>query len=131
MDQQAKANTAPIRLLLVDDEVEFVNLLAKRLKKRNISTTKAYSGKDGVQLLRGHEFDVVVLDLKMEDMNGMEVLKIIKMLAPDLPVVMLTGHGSQDAAEEVLSAGACDYLTKPYDLGALVDKIKAAAASRT
>ena len=130
MDERPKTNEAPIKLLLIDDELEFVNLLAKRLEKRAIATTKAYSGKEGIQLLRGQKFDAVVLDLKMEHMNGMEVLKIIRMLAPDLPVIMLTGHGAQDAAEAILSAGARDYLTKPYDLTALVDKIKAAVASR-
>jgi DNA-binding response OmpR family regulator len=130
MDEQPKTNAAPIKLLLIDDELEFVNLLAKRLEKRAIATTKAYSGKEGIRLLRGQKFDAVVLDLKMADMNGMEVLKIIKMLAPDLPVIMLTGHGAHDAAEALLSAGARDYLTKPYDLTALVGMIKAAVASR-
>ena len=120
-----------IRLLLIDDEKVFLDVLAKRLALRGILPTKAYSGKEGIQLLRGHCFDVVVLDLKMVDMDGLEVLKIIKIIAPDLPVIMLTGHGSEDATQHGMAGGACDYLTKPYDFDLLVEKIRQAAAART
>lgn len=113
----------PIRLLLIDDEQGFVNTLAKRLAKRNIQTTPAYCGRDGIQILRRADFDVVVLDLKMEDMDGLEVLKIIKVMAPDLPVIMLSGHASEEAAHIGISAGAYDYLTKPYDLNEMLEKI--------
>ncbi|MFZ7111774.1 MAG: response regulator [Desulfatiglandales bacterium] len=122
MTQEAK-KPAPINLLLIDDEQEFVNVLSKRLAKRNILTTKAYSGKEGIHALRDHHFDVAVLDLKMGDINGIEVLKILKIIDPLMPVIMLTGHGSRRAAQEGLEAGAFDYLTKPYDLHELVEKI--------
>jgi len=115
--------SAPIKLLLIDDEQEFVNVLAKRLAKRNILTTKAYSGKEGIHALRDQHFDVAVLDLKMGDIDGIEVLKILKIMDPQMPVIMLTGHGSQEAAHDGLEAGAFDYLTKPYDLHELVGKI--------
>ena len=68
----------PIRLLMVDDERGFVEVLAKRLAKRNIQTTQAFSGIEGIQLLRRSDFDVAVLDLKLEDMDGIEILKIFK-----------------------------------------------------
>ena len=122
MTQEDK-NPAPINLLLIDDEQEFVNVLSKRLAKRNILTTKAYSGKEGIHALRDQHFDVAVLDLKMGDINGIEVLKILKIIDPPMPVIMLTGHGSRRAAQEGLEAGAFDYLTKPYDLHELVEKI--------
>jgi DNA-binding response OmpR family regulator len=120
----------PIRLLLIDDERGFVNTLAKRLAKRNIQATPAYCGRDGIQMLRKTDFDVVVLDLKMEDMDGLEVLKIIKIMAPDLPVIMLSGHASEEAANIGISAGAYDYLTKPYDLNEMLEKISKAVIAR-
>lgn len=118
-----ESKNSPISLLLIDDEQEFVNVLSKRLAKRNILTTKAYSGKEGIHALRDQHFDVAVLDLKMGDIDGIEVLKILKIMDPQMPVIMLTGHGSQEAAHDGLEAGAFDYLTKPYDLHELVGKI--------
>ncbi|MDA3787646.1 MAG: response regulator [Desulfobacula sp.] len=115
-----------INVLLVDDEKGYVNVLSNRLSKRGIHTTKAFSGTEAIQILRKNDFDVVVLDLKMEDMNGIEVLKIMKKMAPELPVIFLTGHGSQEAAMEGISLGAFDYLTKPCELMELIEKIKQA-----
>ena len=120
------AGTNPsVRMLLIDDEKGFVATLAKRLARRNIQATQAYSGREGIQALRRQDFDVVVLDLKMEDMDGLEVLKIIKIMAPEMPVIMLSGHASDEAARTGIEAGALDYLTKPYDLNELLDKINA------
>ena len=68
----------PIRLLIVDDEKDFVNILSKRIKRRHIDVAKAFSGAEAIQALRGQEFDVAVLDLKMEDMDGIEVLRMLK-----------------------------------------------------
>jgi DNA-binding NtrC family response regulator len=120
----------PIRLLLVDDERDFVNILAKRIRRRNIDVAKAYSGAEAIQALRGQQFDVVVLDLKMEDMDGIEVLKMLKIMDPRLAVIMLTGHGSAEAAEQGIKLGAFDYLTKPYEMEELIKKIMAAYAHR-
>jgi DNA-binding NtrC family response regulator len=115
-----------IKLLLVDDEKGFADVISKRMSKRNIDVTKAYSGTEALQALRTADFDVVVLDLKMEDMDGLEILKIFKKIVPDLSVIMLTGHGSEAAAREGIQYGAFDYLTKPCDFEALISKIKAA-----
>jgi len=115
-----------INVLLVDDEKGYVNVLTNRLSKRSILATKAFSGTEAIQILRKKDFHVVVLDLKMEDVDGIEVLKIMKKMAPDLPVIILTGHGSQEAAREGISFGAFDYLTKPCELLELIDKIKQA-----
>jgi DNA-binding NtrC family response regulator len=123
-------NSDPLRLLLVDDEKDFVNILAKRIRRRNIDVAKAYSGAEAIQTLRGQQFDVAVLDLKMEDMDGIEVLKILKIMDPGLAVIMLTGHGSAEAAEQGIKLGAFDYLTKPYELEELVEKIMEAYAHR-
>ncbi|MFZ0451704.1 MAG: response regulator [Desulfatiglandaceae bacterium] len=113
----------PIRLLLVDDEKGFVDIISKRMSRRNIEVTKALNGTEGIRALRGQDFDVAVLDLKMEDMDGIEVLKIFKRIVPEMPVIMLTGHGSEQAAREGIQFGAFDYLTKPCELEDLIHKI--------
>jgi len=125
-----KNKSKAIKILLVDDEKGFVDVISKRMSKRNIEVTKAYSGKDALQALRKADFDAVVLDLKMEDMDGIEVLKIFKKIAPDLPIIMLTGHGSEEAARNGIRFGAFDYLTKPCDFDELILKIQEVVSSR-
>lgn len=114
----------PIRVLMVDDEVGFVDVLVKRMSKRKLNVTKAYNGAEALQAMRKNDFDVAILDLKMEDMDGIEVLKILKKMDPALKVIMLTGHGSERAARDGIKFGAADYLTKPCDLNELVAKIR-------
>jgi len=128
--QESPPDQDKIKLLLVDDEEGYVNVLANRMGKRNMVVTKAFSGTEGIQALRGRDFDVAVLDLKMEDMDGIEVLKIFKKMDPKMPVIMLTGHGSEQAAREGIKYGAFDYLTKPCEFEELVEKIKEAAHER-
>jgi DNA-binding NtrC family response regulator len=121
---------APIELLVVDDEVGFVNVIAKRMSKRNIKVTKAFSGSEAIKTLRRKDFGAAILDLKMEDMDGIEVLKIMKKMVPEMPVIMLTGHGSEQAAKEGIELGAFDYLTKPCELQDLVQKVHEAVTKR-
>lgn len=118
---------AALHVLLIDDEQGFVDVLTKRLRRRDVAVTSVLSGKEGVRALRGRSFDVAVLDLKMEDLDGIEVLKIFKILDPAMPVIILTGHGSEQAAREGLDLGAADYLMKPCDLDELLNKISALA----
>jgi DNA-binding NtrC family response regulator len=115
-----------IRLLLVDDEVGYLEVLSKRLGKRNLDVTTASTGQQAIQTLRNNDFDVAVVDLKMTDMDGIDVLKIFKKMDPDLAVIILTGHGSEQAAREGIEKGAFDYLTKPCGLENLLDIIHAA-----
>ncbi|MBU1004172.1 MAG: response regulator [Proteobacteria bacterium] len=117
----------PLRLLLVDDEQGFVNVLCKRFTKRGFDVVTALSGSEAIHALREQDFDVCVLDLKMEDMDGIEVLKVLKKMSPDLPVIFLTGHGSERAAIEGLRFGATDYLMKPCDFEALQARVLKAA----
>ncbi len=117
---------ANIRLLLVDDEVRYLEVLSKRLGKRNLDVTTASTGQQAIQLLRRNDFDVAVVDLKMGDMDGIDVLKIFKKMDPNLSVIILTGHGSEQAAREGIEKGAFDYLTKPCDLESLLEIIRAA-----
>ncbi len=130
MPNEENLQTERIRLLLVDDEEGYVNVLTNRLAKRTVDVTKAFSGTEAIQTLRRQDFDVAVLDLKMEDMDGIEVLKIFKQLDCQMEVIMLTGHGSQEAAREGIKFGAFDYLTKPCQLQDLLTKIREAYQKR-
>jgi len=117
-----------IKLLFVDDEKGFVEVLSKRLNRRNIDVTTAFSGAEGIQALRKADFDVAVLDMKMEDMDGLEALKIFKKMYSKMEVIILTGHESERATREGMRYGAFDYLPKPCDFENLIDKIREAFA---
>jgi DNA-binding NtrC family response regulator len=118
-----------IRLLLVDDEVGYLEVLSKRLTRRGFKVTTASSGAEAIRAARRWDFDVAVVDLKMEDMDGIEVLKTLKRMVPDLEVIILTGHGSERAAREGIAQGAFDYLIKPVGLDPLIVRICAAMIS--
>jgi len=115
-----------IKLLLVDDEREFVKVLFKRLSRRDMDVTMAFNGKDAIQALRKVDFDVAVLDLKMEDMDGLEVLKVFKKMYPKMEVIILSGHESEQTAREGIKYGAFDYLSKPCDFKELIATIEKA-----
>ena len=127
--KEARNNKA-ISVLIIDDEHGYVNVLSNRLSKRGFDVGKANSGSDALQILRQRSFDVALLDLKMADMDGIEVLKILKKMAPEMVVIMLTGHGSAEAAHEGIRHGAYDYLTKPCELDDLIPKIMEACHKR-
>ena len=111
-------------VLLVDDEVAFLEVLAKRLRKRNIDITLANSAQEALRILRERPVDVVVLDLKMPGMDGIQAVREIKLATPLVEVIMLTGHASVEAAMEGMELGAFDYLTKPVDIEELVYKLQ-------
>jgi len=118
-----------IRLLLVDDEVGYLEVLSKRLTHRGFRVTTASSGAEAIRALRHCDFDLAVVDLKMEDMDGIEVLKVLKRMDPSLHVIILTGHGSERAARDGIAHGAFDYLIKPIGLDPLIERIRAALTS--
>ncbi|WP_419778462.1 response regulator [Maridesulfovibrio sp.] len=121
------SNDKQIKLLIVDDEVGFAEVLRKRLERRGIHVETAYRGEDAVRMLREKQFDVALLDLKLEGMDGIEILKVFKMLDPDLPVLMLTGHGCEKAATESIRLGVADYLSKPVEFSLLLEKVQQAS----
>lgn len=118
-----------IRVLMVDDEEQFRATTKKILNKRGFETILAGSGEEAIEKLKENP-NVVILDVKMPGIDGHQTLKEIKKLAPQLPVIMLTGHGSIPSAEEALISGAFDYLAKPCDLDLLTIKIKDAYEER-
>jgi len=113
-----------IRVLLVDDEKEFVNSLAERLRIRNVDVSVAFSGEDALGQLDEFNFDVVILDVNMPGLSGIDTLKEIKKKKPITEVLMLTGQGTIDTAIEGMKQGALDFLIKPCELDKLMEKIK-------
>jgi DNA-binding NtrC family response regulator len=125
-----RAQDRPIRILLVDDEQDLVEFLAHRLLKQGFTVTAAGSGPEALAALGRQIFDVAILDLKMPDMDGIELLERIRGVQPFLEAVMLTGHGSTDSALEAGRLHAFRYLTKPYDYENLLARIREAHAHR-
>ncbi len=119
------------RLLLVDDEEMFLEYLSRRLINRNYNVTICLSGEEALEKVRGHDFDVVILDVLMPGIDGIEALSEIKKLKPLTEVIMITGHTSQEAGIEGMKLGAYDYLTKPFITEDLVSKIDKAFEKKT
>ena len=112
------------RVLLVDDEPDFLETLVKRLKKRKLEVFAASNGQDALNLLKETPVDVVVLDVKMPDMDGIETLRQIKKIRSGVEVIMLTGHASVEVAIQGMELGAFDYLMKPMDIDELLYKLQ-------
>ncbi|RLC18626.1 MAG: response regulator [Deltaproteobacteria bacterium] len=123
MSENEATNKKKIKLLLVDDEKHFVEVLYKRLSKRDMDVTKTFSGAEGIQALRKVDFDVAILDLKMKDMDGLEVLKVFKKMYSKMEVIILTGHESEETVGEGIEYGAFAYISKPCDFEELIATI--------
>jgi DNA-binding response OmpR family regulator len=113
----------PRNILLIDDEEDFLETTSRRLARREFEVKTATCCMEALPLVSSGWPDVVVLDVMLPDVNGMECLLRIKQLAPRLPVVMLTGHASLHASIEGLEDGASDYCLKPIELGELVERL--------
>lgn len=120
----------PMNVLLVDDEVEFLETLTKRLKKRNVNVASARCGEEAIGLLGREPVDVVVLDVKMPGMDGIETLRQIKKDHPLVEVIMLTGHANVEVALQGMDIGAFDYLMKPMNIDELLYKLQDAHKKR-
>jgi DNA-binding NtrC family response regulator len=112
------------RTLLVDDEEEFLATLMKRLRKRNMDVVGAGSGEAGLRILDQEPIDVVVLDVRMPGIDGIQTLRKIKKSFPLVEVVLLTGHANIEVAVEGMELGAFDYLMKPVEIDDLVYKLQ-------
>lgn len=120
-----------VSVLLVDDEAEFVETLTKRMNKRNVSASAVKSGEAALEFLEKHPADVVVLDVKMPGMDGIETLRSIKERHPLIEVIMLTGHANVEVAIQGMELGAFDYLMKPMAIDDLLYKIEDASKRKS
>ena len=116
----------PSKLLLVDDERQFAQTLSDRLHLREIGSVIAYDGESALDIIREDEPDVMILDLKMPGIDGIEVLKRVKQTNPKIEVIILTGQGSEADREQCMNLGAFAYLEKPVDVNVLSETIKKA-----
>lgn len=114
------------RILIVDDEERFRTTLTKRLTERQLDVTSVGSGTDAIAEIKKKLFDVIVLDVKMPGLDGIETLSEIKKINPGVEVLLLTGHASVDSAVDGMRLGAYDYLLKPCEIETLLEKINGA-----
>jgi two-component system, OmpR family, response regulator CpxR len=114
----------PSKILLVDDEREFVQTLSERLLMRDMGSVVAYDGESALEAVREDTPDVMILDLKMPGIDGIEVLRRVKATQPDIEVIILTGHGSEADRAKCMQLGAFAYLQKPVDVEELSTTIK-------
>ena len=114
------------KVLLVDDEEDFVKSLSERLEMRDLESNVALNGKQALASMKADEPGVMVLDLKMPGMDGMEVLRRVREAYPNVQVIILTGHGTDKDEEEAKRLGAFAYLQKPVEMDRLVDTLRKA-----
>jgi DNA-binding NtrC family response regulator len=118
------------KVLLVDDEQDFLDAMATRMKDRGMDVSVTTSAADALKLVESGAYDAVVLDLMMPEMDGLEVLKAIKEKRPELQIILLTGHATVQKGVEAMRFGAMDFIEKPADLKELTEKIKQASAQK-
>ncbi len=131
LEREAKATppaaaAAALKVLLVDDEEDYVRTMAERMEMRDVGSDVALDGQQALAMLEGDLPDVMVLDLKMPGMGGLEVLEQVKKLHPEVQVIILTGHGSAKEEVEARRLGAFDYLRKPVDINDLMESVRRA-----
>ncbi|MCB2185395.1 MAG: response regulator [Deltaproteobacteria bacterium] len=125
-EQNPAPAAEPIRVLVVDDEPDCLRVLAKRLGRYGCQVTALHSGEAALRALRKEAVQVAVLDLHLHDLDGLEVLRLCRRLSPDLPVIILTGGGSEQLEKEGRLLGAVAYLEKPVSGARLWQSIQAA-----
>ena len=119
------------RILIVDDEEDFMRSIVSRLNKRNIETTGVLSGEEALETIKKETFDIVVLDVKMPGISGIETLRELKKIDSGIEVILLTGYASVDAALDGMKLGAYEFLMKPCKIEALIEKIDGAWEIKT
>lgn len=115
-----------ISVLIIDDEVELAAVIADRLEFRGIKAQTASDGESALEMIKSNPPNIVLLDLMLPGMNGLEVLKKINALELNIPVILLTGYGSKEMTLEGMNLGAFDYIMKPCDFEGLISKIQEA-----
>ena len=118
------------KVLLVDDEKDYLESMSERMRLRGMDVTTASSAKEALAFIESDFFDAVILDFQLPEMDGLAVLKKIKTRHPEAQIILLTGHASLERGVEAMKGGAYDYLEKPADLDSLSEKIKQAKAEK-
>ncbi|QJB56056.1 response regulator [Pseudodesulfovibrio sp. zrk46] len=118
------------KVLLIDDETEFLESLSERMRLRGMNVNTAETADRAVSAIDESDYDAIVLDLQMPDMNGIEMLKIIRKSRPDMQVILLTGQATLEAGIEAMKLGAMDFMEKPANIDTLTEKIKKAQAKK-
>jgi DNA-binding NtrC family response regulator len=126
----APASAETLKVLFVDDEEDFVRTMAERMEMRDLGGDVALSGQQALDMLRDGVPDVMVLDLKMPGIGGMDVLRRVKQSYPRVQVIIMTGHGSDEDEAEARRLGAFEYLRKPVDIAQLVEAVRNAGRAR-
>lgn len=118
------------KVLLVDDEVDFLETLSERMRVRDMDVTISASPLDAIKKVQEKDYDAIIMDLKMPQMDGLQLLKVLKEKNPDLQIILLTGHATVEKGIEAMKLGATDFLEKPVDLEVLTEKIHKAQAKK-
>ncbi len=118
------------KVLLVDDEEDFLEIMSERMEARGMAVTTCTSAEEAVEIIKTDTFDAIILDFMMPGMDGFQALKEIKSKQPESQIILLTGHATVEKGVEAMKMGATDFLEKPADIEALEKKIKDASARR-
>ena len=118
------------RILIVDDEEEICSVLARRLAKEGYSPVTANNGREALNHFYKESFSLIISDIKMAEMNGMELLKNVRAVNPNIMVIMMTAFPEIDRVVEAMRLGACDFILKPFDLDQVVLSVKKASGGR-
>jgi DNA-binding response OmpR family regulator len=119
------------KVLLVDDEKDFLDIMTERMVVRGMKVSTATSAEEALKMVQKESFDAVIMDLMMPEMDGFKALKLFKMTRPELPIILLTANVPEEKCIEAIKLGAMDVIEKPADLNLLTQKIEAAKTLKT
>ncbi|WP_319587361.1 response regulator [uncultured Desulfobulbus sp.] len=119
-----------VKVLLIDDDQEFLDILSERLTIRDMEVKTAASAKTGLDLVKNTFFDVIILDLQMPEMDGLQALEQLTAINPNLQIILLTGHATVARGVQAMKLGAVDVLEKPVNIRELVEKIRTTSTEK-
>lgn len=120
----------PAKVLIVDDEKDFLDIMAERIGARGMAVSTATSAENALKMVLKEDYDAVIMDLMMPEMDGFKALKLFKETRPDIPIILLTANVPEEKCIEAIKLGAMDIIEKPADLNLLTQKIKEAKARK-
>ena len=120
----------PAKVLIVDDEKDFLDIMAERIEARGMDVSTATSAEDALEMVRTESYDAVIMDLMMPEMDGFKALKLFKETRPDVQIILLTANVPEETCIEAIKLGAMDVIEKPADLNLLTQKIEKAKAQK-